>query len=195
MALWISFLVLTRQLDKTQDLYISLSEDPNQAKVCTEYPGQVRPPVLLCRQSNGLCFLLKCHCKEGCWMVYSASVCSGKVPCLANLKIAFSNKWGYKLVSLSGWDVRSSSKALMLFIYDFDVSQVPLLNRATGFALKVITSTHLPLGSSCQIMQQLPSILTSSLFQMICSRYGYDSGLCFCGTGRVHFMQVSNFPK
>ena len=38
--------------DRTQGLHSSLFEDPNQAKVCTEYPGKVRPLILLCRQGK-----------------------------------------------------------------------------------------------------------------------------------------------
>ena len=45
----ISFPALAEQHDVTQGLYSSLFGDPNHARMCCKFPGQVRPLALLCR--------------------------------------------------------------------------------------------------------------------------------------------------
>ena len=48
--------------------------DPNQAGLCTEYPGQTGPLVLLAdRESPVLCSLFMGHCEQGCGVGYVAS--------------------------------------------------------------------------------------------------------------------------
>ena len=74
---WINLSALIGQQDRTWDLYSSLFGDLDQARVCTKFPGQMRPQVLLCRWGkpwalfsvwmplyvgplNGLCWLPPC---------------------------------------------------------------------------------------------------------------------------------------
>lgn len=68
---------------------------------------------------------------------------------MGGLKVVFSNKWGYELVSLVGCSRRSSLKAINA-LCGLDSSQpmpqVPWPNKTTGFALGAISSAHLFLG-------------------------------------------------
>ena len=74
---WINLSALIGQQDRTWDLYSSLFGELDQARVCTKFPGQMRPQVLLCRWGkpwalfsvwmplyvgplNGLCWLPPC---------------------------------------------------------------------------------------------------------------------------------------
>lgn len=100
----------------TQSLHGSFG-DPYQARVYTEYPGQVTPLALLCRQGKPqVCAF--CSSATGTRAVRGAlqlPMCSGKVPRSGRLKAVFSSKWGYELVSLPRHHGRSSSKAANAF--------------------------------------------------------------------------------
>lgn len=56
-GLWISFPTLTEQQDGTQDLYTLLFGDLNQAIVCTEFSGQVRPKIFSADGGSHSCVL------------------------------------------------------------------------------------------------------------------------------------------
>lgn len=68
----------------------------------TGYPGQVRLPVLLCRQGKPWAILLVQMPLLGRPVGWATqlSVFSGKVPWSDKLKAVFSNESGYDLVSL-----------------------------------------------------------------------------------------------
>lgn len=63
--------MLAGQQDGTQTLYSS--SFGTWIRMCTEFPVQIRPSVLLSDMGNHrLYFLFKSHCTWGCWMSYMA---------------------------------------------------------------------------------------------------------------------------
>lgn len=114
----------------------------------------------------------------------------------------FSDKWGYELVSLPGHRSSSSAtQAVWGLVSSLPLSQVVLwLNRATGFALGVISSAYLPLGlsvaglySKFQVFSQL--FLSGGAGVMLCNIWAMTQLSDLCGTEWAHFRQLRNFPK
>ena len=62
------------RMDTRVCLHDSLFRDPNQARLCTEFPGQTGHRFCSAsRESDGLYSLFKCLCKQGFWMCYAVS--------------------------------------------------------------------------------------------------------------------------
>ena len=82
-------------------MFSLLVGDLNQARVCNEFPGQVRPPVLLCRQEAMGCALCpSATVQRAVEQATQLLVCSGSLPWLDRLKAIFSGEQGYELGSL-----------------------------------------------------------------------------------------------
>lgn len=114
-------------------------------------------------------------------------LCSFCVLWSSRLMAVFSDKWGYELVSLPGHRSSSSAtQAVWGLVSSLPLSQVVLwLNRATGFALGVISSAYLPLGlsvaglySKFQVFSQL--FLSGGAGVMLCNIWAMTqlSDLC-----------------
>lgn len=78
------------QQEGVQSLYGSCLGDQNQACMWNEFPGQVRPPVLLCRGKPWVGSLFQCLCKWGYQMSYTVSC----VLWLGRLEAVFSYECG-----------------------------------------------------------------------------------------------------
>lgn len=109
----------------------------------------------------------------------------------------FSDKWGYELVSLPGHRSSSSAtQAVWGLVSSLPLSQVVLwLNRATGFALGVISSAYLPLGlsvaglySKFQVFSQL--FLSGGAGVMLCNIWAMTQLSDLGGTEWAHFRQL-----
>lgn len=129
-------------------------------------------------------------------------MCSGKTLLSSRLLAVFSYKWGYELVSLPGHRSSSSSTTQAWGLgSSFPLSQVvPWLNRATGFALGVISSAYLPLGlsiaglySKFQVFSQL--FLSGGARVMLCNKWAMTQLSGLGGTEWAHCRQLPNFPK
>lgn len=123
----------------------------------------------------------------------AASVCSGKTFLSSRLMAVFSDKWGYELVSLPGHRSSSSAtQAVWGLVSSLPLSQVVLwLNRATGFALGVISSAYLPLGlsvaglySKFQVFSQL--FLSGGAGVMLCNIWAMTQLSDLGGTEWAH---------
>ena len=70
----INFSALAGQQGGPQSLHNLFLGNMNWARLCTEFPGHMRPLVYSAEgESHRLWSLFKCHCKWGCWMNYTAS--------------------------------------------------------------------------------------------------------------------------
>lgn len=110
MGLWISFPAMVESQCETQSLYSSLFGNTNQARLCTEFLGQMRLPTLLSRwgKPQPILSLFKYLCTCGYWI----GCVTSHVLWLSSfrLKAVCSNEWGYELDSLPTHDRKSSSK-------------------------------------------------------------------------------------
>lgn len=142
--LWLLYYVLLLDYYRTFPCdYHSLSfENSTQTRVCTEFSGQVKPLVLLCRWEKPWAVLLfKRHNKQG----LLDGLCS--FPCAL---VRFLSQIGWRLCSLMHRDVNffpgcsggSSCKTGKTVYYlnsSCPVPQVLWLNKATGFALQTVS--------------------------------------------------------
>ena len=79
--------------------------------MCTEFPGQGRPSVLLCRSGrHGLCCLFSAAVHRAVEWAVQLPLCSGHTPWLNRLKAVFSNKWACELDSQPGCSRRRNSR-------------------------------------------------------------------------------------
>ena len=107
--------------------------------VCTENPGYVK----FCfsdRGNHGLCFLFKCHCNRAVGWAMQFPVCPGKFPWLGRLNSFIAGL----SISFPTWTRQEKQLQVHLSVV---LTQVPWLDRATGFALEANSSAHLPLSS------------------------------------------------
>ena len=153
-GVWISFPALAGQQDRTQVLYSSLFGEPSWTWMCTEFPGQVRPLILLCRWGKPWTVLsVQVPLYVGLLNVLHSFLC---------VLVRFPGQTGWRLYSamsgatnsLPGHSRGSNSKvckALCCLNSSWPTPQVPWLKRATGFSLQTISfpaflSSWKPLG-------------------------------------------------
>lgn len=122
---------------------------------------------------------------------------------LDRLKDIFSNEWGYELEFPPGYSGRSNSntrKAVRCLNASWPSSQVPLLNRSTGFAMWTVFFMHLPLGLSATGLHSFQMFSPAFLIRWsqktdLPAGRAMSQPTCLCGSGRGTLRATFRLPN
>lgn len=119
----------------------------NEASTGTGYRTQLRTLVLFCRQGMPRTIFSVQVLRRAIGLAWSCLCALVRL-----LEAVFCNKWGYKLASMPNCGRRSNPKAnKVLYLWSWLnqlKAQIPCLNRANGFIVRVMRSACLPLNAT-----------------------------------------------